>query len=220
MNLTTISEPAAEPIAVSYLYSELRLDTEGSPPTHPDDARLASLIATGRHLVEKACRRTLVEKVLRLSMPSFPSTADAYSSASGVARMGLVREIRLYEPPVVRVESVTYFDSSNVEQTVSASDYYLTDEQVPALRFVSAFSPPAVYDRPDAVRVTYTAGYSPAASPATSQEEWAANVPAALKQAVAVAVRSLYDAMAPQEAEMNDREFERLVQPFRVQLAI
>ena len=66
---------------------------------------------------------------------------------------GVPPRIRLVCPPVIAVSSVRYYDSANALQTVSASDYYVTDEQVPELRFLATFAAPTVYDRPDAVRI-------------------------------------------------------------------
>lgn len=58
---------------------------------------------------------------------------------------------------------VKYFDSDNVEQTVSSSLYeLLEDEQGSYVSFLSDFSEPAVYARSDAVRITMTCGFGAA----------------------------------------------------------
>jgi uncharacterized phiE125 gp8 family phage protein len=215
MNLTVITEPPFEPVSLEEAYVHLRVDPEGSPPTHPDDALISDAIKAARKHVEAMTRRSMVRQALRLSMPTFPVSLSAWQQSTN--RNGLVRAIRLLRPPIVSVESVGYFDGNNVPQTVAVSDFYITDEQVPELRFVSTFAPPTLYDRPDAVRVEYTAGYTPEGSPPTTQAEYAANVPAGLKQAILLGTQLYYDALKPDEFISVESALERLVQPFRIQ---
>ena len=216
MNLTVVTQPPFEPVSLTDVYDHLRLDTEGSPPTHVDDDRLTRLITSARQHVELMCRRALVRQTLRLSMPSFPVSNDAW--VSSVSRNSLTRVIRLPRPPIASVTSVTYFDGDNAQQTLADSNYYLTDEQVPELRFTTSFSTPTLYDRPDALRVTYLAGYTPEGSPPTTQAEYAAAVPAALKDAILIGVQILYDDLKPEEHSMLFMARESLVQPYRIQL--
>lgn len=93
------------------------------------------------------------------------------------------RCLRLPLYPVSAVSSVKYDDTSDVEQTVSAADYDLLDDDLGAfVRFKDAYSFPSIHiDRP-ALRVTYTAGYADAAS-----------VPAAIRQAMLLMVRHWFD---------------------------
>lgn len=211
MNITVISPPPFEPVTLPEVYAHLRLtpDHSGSPgeESHPDDAMLARHITTARQFVEVATRRSLVMQTVRLS--TFPAE-----------RLGCQLPIRLHRPPIVDVESVSYYDGENVLQAVAAADYYLTDEQVPELRFVTGFVVPAVYDRPDALRVEYRAGYTPLGSPPETQAEYAANVPSGLKDAILLGVQLLYDNLSPADREATINAREALMQPFRIQLAV
>lgn len=216
MNLTVVTAPPFEPVTLAQVYEHLRLDTEGSPETHPDDARLLRHITTARQHVEAMTRRALIQQTIRLSMPAFPVGADTWAVSS--VRNTLTRIIRLPRPPIISVSSVTYFDGDNALQTLAASNYYVTDEQVPELRFVSSFSTPTLYDRPDALRITYVAGYVPEASPPVTQAEYAASVPGALKDAILLGVQLLYDDLKPEEYQMLSSAREALVQPYRIQL--
>jgi len=65
-------------------------------------------------------------------------------------------------PPLVSVDSVKYLDSSNIEQTLPPERYELQGS-----RLVAAWNTrwPTMLCRPEAVRVTYTAGYAPGALP-------------------------------------------------------
>lgn len=219
MNLTVITPPPFEPVTLAEVRAHLRLDAEGSPASHPDDAMLTRHIATARAHVEQMSRRSLVQQTLRLTMSGFPITDDTYAILSPVRRMGAVRRIRLYRPPIVRILSVGYYDGDNSLQSLSTADYYATDDLVPELRFLSAFSSPTFYDRPDTARVDYVAGYVPDGSPATTQAEYAANVPSPLKDAILLTVQLLYDALMPADREAIERTREALIQPYRVQIS-
>lgn len=192
MNLTVVSPPPFEPVTLEEVYRHLRLTPSGSPPSHPDDALLSGNISAARAQIEHDAQISLVEQTLRLSARSFPRSENV-----GWHRHKVVDGLQLTRPPFIRVVSVSYYDADNVLQLVDPSSYYVTDEQVPRLCFVSTFAPPAVYNRQDAVRVIYEAGYAPEGSPPTTQEEYAANIPRQLKDAVLLGVQLLYDDLAP-----------------------
>jgi uncharacterized phiE125 gp8 family phage protein len=213
MNVTVIQPPPFQPITLQDVYSSLRLDTEGSPPTHPDDVMLLGLIEAARADIEKRVRRSLVRKTLRASYAGFPDTRLSGTNPAQAA-------LTLHRPPLVSVDSVQYYDPENTLRTIDRADYYVTDEDPPRLRFVSSFSAPTVYDRPDAVRVTYTVGYATTGSPPTTQADYAANVPEPLKQACLLSVQALYDDLQPADWDRLQRAIEALVQPLRVQLAL
>jgi uncharacterized phiE125 gp8 family phage protein len=219
VNLTVITPPPFEPVTLAQAYKQLRLtpDHAGSPgeETHPDDAMLRGSITTAREQVEQMARRSLIQQTLRLSMAGFPA-----SCVHGIWYAATPVRIRLLRPPIIRVEAVSYYDGDNALQTVDADDYYVTDEQVPELRFVTGFAAPVTYDRPDALRVDYVCGYAPDGSPSTTQEEYAANVPSSLCDAILIGVQLLYDDMAPADREQMEKMREALIQPLRVQLAV
>ena len=217
MNLTIITPPPFEPVTLAQVYAHLRLDPEGSPMTHADDAMLLRHIESARRHVEQMARRSLVQQSLRLSLATFPVSYDAW--ALGRAPRDTVREVRLISPPLVAVDAVRYYDGDNALQTLDAANYYVTDEQVPQLRFVPAFSAPTLYDRPDAVRIDYRAGYAPEGSPPETQADYVANVPKPLLDAVLLGVQLLYDELMPAQREQIERTREAIVQPYRVQLA-
>jgi len=92
--------------------------------------------------------------------------------------------MRLPVGNLLAVSSITYYDSANVQQTLASSVWTtFTDARGPYVMLKPGESWPAAYDRPDAVRVTWTAGYG-----ATS-----ASVPAAIKQAALLLVGHWYD---------------------------
>lgn len=220
MNLTVITPPPFEPVSMQQVYQHLRLDPDvsSSPAetSHPDDALLAGFIQTARELVEVATRRALVQRTLRVSCGSFPASCQPWCAPLWQSRETVLR-ILLRRPPLVRVERVQYYDGSNVLQTVDPASYYVTDDQVPELRFVSAFGVPTVYDRPDALRVEYVAGYAPTGSPPTTQAEYAANVPQIFKDAVLIGVQLLYDNLSQPERKALEDMREAMMQTQRIQ---
>lgn len=221
MNLSVIQPPPFEPVTLAEVRAHLRLDAEGSPAAHPDDAMLQRHITAARQHVESMARRSLVQQVRRLSLAGFPGTIDISRISDEKRRLYAAPDrLLLHRPPVLRVEAVRYYDGENVLQVLDPALYYVTDEQVPELRFTSSFGGATVYDRPDAVRIDYVAGYAPAGSPATLQADYAAAVPQPLKEAVLLTVQLLYDSLTDQERQSIERLREALVQPLRVQLSL
>ena len=215
MNITLVIPPPFEPVTLAQVYAHLRLDPEGSPATHPDDAMLTRMIATARAHVEQMTRRALVRQTLRLSCGAFPVPADLRWTLR-LRDNPDADPVRLRRPPVVPASAVVeYYDEDNNLQTLAASAYYVTDEQVPELRL--AGDAPSTYARPDAVRVTYVAGYEPEGSPPATQADYAANVPQPLKDAILVTVQMLYDSLTPAEQTRLEMLREALVQPYRIQ---
>lgn len=80
--------------------------------------------------------------------------------------------LRLPYGPALSIASVTYQDDDDTEQTLEDWALY-EDETGSYVRFPSGSVFPSVFDRPDAVTVSYSAGYSDADT-----------VPEPLKQAI------------------------------------
>lgn len=219
MNVTTVVAAPFDPVTLPEVYSSLRLDTEGSPATHPDDALLLSLITAATKHVEHMGRFSLIRRELRVSYPQLPPRPTDYAVYTPTQRFRAVPALALHYPPILSVFAVRYYDADNVLQTIPASDYILPDQQLPQIVFKSTFIPPTLYDRPDAVQITYFAGYHPSTNNPTTQAQYAANVPAPLKRAIILQTQALYDDLAPADYDRVQRAVESLVQPYRIQLA-
>jgi len=215
MNITVTVPPPFEPVTVADVWAHLRLDAMGSPLAHPDDSMLERFISTARQQVELMTRRSLIQQTVQLSCRNFKMAPESFRGLSYPERVNAAQKVLLRRGPVIRVIEVSYYDAANGLQTVDAGAYYVTDEQVPELCLTGAA--PSTYDRPDAVRVSYVAGYQPEGSPPTTQAEYAANVPKPLRDAILVGVQMLYDSLTPVEHERLDNLREALVQPYRVQ---
>ena len=202
-NIAVTVEPAFEPVSLSQVWNHLRLTPEGSPASTSLDTQLAKDIKAARLTVEHSARISLVERTLRLSVDSFPETGKG---------------ITIFRPPLIYVLSVEYYDADNVLQTVAASNWYVTDEDVPRLMFVASFSSPTTYARPDAVRVVYKSGYAGVGSPPSTQEDAAASVPADLKNAVLLAVEVLQGNTSPADRDALNNAIEAICRWYRVQI--
>lgn len=198
MNITIVTPPPFEPVTVVEAYQHLRWDPEivGSPPEEvfPLEETIKRNIASARTWVETQTRRALVDQTVRLSDAGFP-TPDCMWSWFGWAPWPGRRDayIELLRPPLLEVLAVEYYDGFGNLRTVDPADYFTTDDLVPRLMFKDYRTPTDFARRSDAARVTYRAGYTPAGSPPSTQEEFAANVPSELKDAILIGVQLLSD---------------------------
>lgn len=129
-----VTPPASEPVTIAEAKAQLNIGA--SDDSH--DAELAALIAASREEWERDTSAALITRTLEHRLPRF---------------LGIVT---LTVRPVVSISSVKYIDTAGAEQTVSAADYYLDDDQ---LWFKNAFVFPTTEERSEAVRITYVAGY-------------------------------------------------------------
>ncbi len=158
-----------------------------TPPAVP----VVTVVELARHArIDFADDNALLEGLIQ-------AATDHFDGHSGILGRCLVnqgwrqdltcwhREVQLPFPDVSAIVSVVYSDSDNAEQTVDGGLYALKETALgTVLRFGDAFSMPSLYgDRPDPVRITFTAGYGAAAS----------DVPAALRVAVMMLAAHWYD---------------------------
>ena len=103
--------------------------------------------------------------------------------------------VRFDYQPAYSITSVTYYDADNAQQTVSASNYRLVQGNVGAVLELDAdYSKPTVYERADAVQVTYLAGY-----------EDLSNVPDAAKYAILLTLETQWGGKTNIEADAVER---------------
>lgn len=136
---TLISAPAFEPITLAEAKLFCRVD--GSD----DDTVLTLLITAARRRAEFLTGRQLITQTWRIDGDSFPS-----------------HYISLDIAPVLSLVSIQYYDVNNALQTLSGAT--LIPHEVSPRVYPPAAGWPVTYDRPDAVKITVTAGYGPAAT--------------------------------------------------------
>ncbi len=91
--------------------------------------------------------------------------------------------LRLPIAPVRTIDSIKYFDSSNSEQTIDPLSYDLFEDVIgPIVVFKPTAILPAAYVRPDAIQVTFAAGY-----------ENRAAIPTPIKQHILELVANMFE---------------------------
>jgi uncharacterized phiE125 gp8 family phage protein len=190
--LVTTIEPTAEPILLAEAKDHCRV-------THAvDDNYLTDLIAVARHHVEQVTARALVNRTLRLDLDDFPAC----------------EEIELDQPPAVSVTHLKYYDSDNVLQTFSSGSYALDASNiVPRIVLATTASWPTAYERPNAVQITYVAGYG----------AHGGLVPPPLRHAMKLLIGHWYENREPVVTGTIATDIPmtvtRLLQPYRVAMA-
>lgn len=175
MTLVRVTPPSMLPVTEESVWDFLRLDISGSPAEPVDRAEVLRLIRAGTDALDGAdgwLGRALVRQTWRLALDAFPRW-----------------EIALPLPPLRSVDSVVYLDTSGTETTLSADQYHVAGVDGDG-RLVPVTSWPSAADRPEAVRITFTCGYS---GDGGSPEDLAANVPAPIKDAIRRMVADAYE---------------------------
>jgi uncharacterized phiE125 gp8 family phage protein len=118
---------------------------------------------------------------------------------------GFADRLTLPISPVIAIVSISYFDVSNVQQTLDAGVYDLfVDARGAYVTLRPGQSWPATFRRTDAVSVTFTAGYGAAA-----------DVPEPIRQALLLIVQRLYDGADTEIDVSIGRTVHALIAPYR-----
>jgi hypothetical protein len=206
MPARVITQPVAEPVSLVEVKKHLRLEHS------IDDDYVTGLIVAARQYLEQICWRALMLQTWEISLPGFKGE-DRFELepewqpapyASGFAPTSWLIGSRGYRfRPFLELDRghladvpnvvVTYFDANNVLQTLSSSQYYVTNVGDDTrcgrlwLNEAAGFFWPNVAVRPDAVRVTASYGYANAT-----------RVPEPLKHALKLMVSQMYEQRTPQ----------------------
>ena len=153
-------EPTVEPISLVEAKSQIRVDISD------DDTLISSYIKASRIDCEDFLNRQMITATWELYLDFFPSI------------------IYLPRPPLQSVSSIKYYDSDDILQTISSSDYIVDTKSFQG-RIVeaSSYSWPSTYDKPNAVIVTFVCGYGDEGS----------DVPETFRQAIRLLVGHYYE---------------------------
>jgi len=164
MNLTLVSPPVALPVNIDDVKAFCRVeDTD-------NDSLLTTFMNSAVELAENETSRRFMQQQWQLDLDSFKD------------------QIWLPYPSLLSVDSVSYYDSTNVLQTLDSSFYNVDGMgNVGCITLAYGYSYPATYPRPDALKITYTCGYSSLSA-----------VPQSLKDAIATMVWFLFDGRGEQ----------------------
>ena len=161
-SLVRVTEPDSPVISTAEAKLHLRID-------HSDeDTLIDRIVEAATNQCEEYQGRAYVTQEFRLTVPRFPFYG---------------RIIRLPRPPLQSVTSIEYLDVNGDVQTLDASMYRVNTDGLPGQVIIKDGEswPNTVY-APDAVRITYTAGYGEPA-----------DVPADYRSAILLMVGHLYE---------------------------
>lgn len=146
MGLVQTTPPAAGTTPLSLAEAKQQLALAPSESGH--DQLVTRLVAAATEQAEQWTGRALLTQTWRLTLDRFP-----------------LGEIRLPRPPLQSITTVQYIDEDGATQTLDESLYQVTSDAEPA-RLAPAYgeSWPATRCQPEAVLVTYVAGYGAAGS--------------------------------------------------------
>ena len=154
-------DAAAEVVSTADAKAHLRV-------TGPDDdTYVAALVKAARQAVEEWTSRALQHQTWVMTLDAFPTE----------------QEIRLPRPPLSSVTTLAYVDGAGASQTWASSNYVVVTRDTPGrIRLAYGITWPATRAQPNAVTITYVAGYGAAAS----------TVPAPLVHAAKLVLGDLY----------------------------
>jgi uncharacterized phiE125 gp8 family phage protein len=156
-------QPTTEPVTLAETQLHLRLDTEGSPASHPDDSLVNIMISASRENAEQYTGVTIA--------------SATYEMVASINK----DNINLQTFPVTSIASVTYVDSEGATQTVSSSTYSINNYYRPSRLYFT--NEVGAYD----LKITFTAGYTDGESPNPFP------TPAGVKAAILLMVGNLYE---------------------------
>ena len=150
MGLIQTTAPATEPLDLAAVKLHCRVDGDA------DDSLLTALIVTARSMAENQTGRALITQSWKQTFDGFPIAA-----------------IALEKPALVSVQSVKYYDTAGILQTLASSAY---TAHTTGLSGLVAPAPgtswPATQARPEAVEVAFTAGYGAASAVPQEIKQW------------------------------------------------
>lgn len=182
--------PTLTPVSVAEAKTHLRIDSSFTA----DDTYIGTLIDVATLAAENYTNLALMEQSWYLFIDAFPDYFNLLKGSLNDAE----------------VNSINYSDTNNANQTLHASNYFIDGNIKPArIYFAPDATIPSTYDKPNAVTVDFTLGFT-----AASQ------VPAPIKQAVLLMVGTYYET----RQTVSDRTYkeipqsaEYLLMPYRIQ---
>lgn len=148
MALRLITDATAEPVSLDEIKLHLRLSTASTV----EDSLLTAYMKAARGYGENLTKRAWGVQTWELTLNAFPSSG-----------------IELARPPLSTAStdlSITYVDTSGVEQTLGSTVYSVDHYSEPG-RVTTAYDNdwPDTRDIPNAVKITFKTGYSSSVMP-------------------------------------------------------
>lgn len=172
MALELYTAPDERVVNVSEMKAHLRLNSDETA----FDAAIGAYIDAATRFIQEHTGAQLCTATYKLHLDSFYQAAWQHSLGGGQYAQGCGDQIWLQRPPLASVSSITYYDSDNSSQTLSSAYYVVDAKSMPGrVALASNYSWPSTYDRPNAITITYVAGFGAATA-----------VPDTFKQAIKI----------------------------------
>lgn len=176
-----VTDAVSEVLTLSDIKTFLRIDGNDF------DSILTPFIKVSRQIGEKITGREFVEKEFRTYLDFFP-----YNNYCG---------IELKRSKLKSITSIQYYDENDALQTLSASDYYFTDDpSYSTIYLKNNKSFPNTYNKKQAVIITFKADYP--------------NRPETIKQAMLSICAYLFENSGDCIADENNPLFQQLFYPY------
>jgi uncharacterized phiE125 gp8 family phage protein len=170
--ITLLSNPSVEPVTLADAKAWLRVDTTD------DDALITGLIPAARTLCEAIVKKTFVQQQYAWSFDYFPNRLvvtpatvvwDSWLN-SRLYPYTYAQQIYVPRPPLISVDSITFYDVNNVQQTL-ASNQYLVELGTPGrISPLPGSQWPMTADRLYSATVNFTSGEGNSASAIQANE--------------------------------------------------
>lgn len=170
MSLTLVTAATAEPLISADIQQHARFESDD------EDTYIDGLIASARSWAETCTKRQFVTATYRLGM------ASLFDPTYGSLEQG-IWTIRIPNPPLQSVSSITYVDGNGSTQTLASSQYIQDTASEPG-RITPAYNVtwPTVRHQRNSVLITFVAGYGAASA-----------VPEEVKTFIKFAVTTLFE---------------------------
>lgn len=137
------SQPASESITLEQVTAHVRVDSTD------DQEYIIGLIGVARELVDSITGRVSMSSTWTLTAKTWESLLERSGDTA-----------KIYRTPLISVQFVKYYpDGGGTLATMSSADYRVITGYEPGLiQFTGDL--PALEDRPDAIQISFTAGYT------------------------------------------------------------
>lgn len=185
--LSITTPPVANLLNLADVKAYLRIDADS---TH-EDTLLNNLMLVATEQVLERTGRALLTTVFSLQIDSF-------------------RDVEIPKPPLISIDSVTYYDSAGSQQTLSSSKYELHQGEEPAVLEFLEDLPDLETNRTLPITINFTAGYGASAD----------DVPESIKTYSKMIVGDLFDgarALSSQYQAHQTHVARMIINPYIVQ---
>jgi uncharacterized phiE125 gp8 family phage protein len=154
--------------------------------TESDDLITAVIYSAQEH-VQAMTNLEFTNTTRTLKLDRFPGGKEMWDIsewAPALINEDLMGRIRIKYAPLVSVTSITYYDGDNAQQTLASTNYEVNTWIKPGtIKLAKDGTWPTLYEREDAVTITYVAGFGANTT----------DVPYQIKQAMLLLIGAWYE---------------------------